>query len=233
MSLEDVHPAVSFALGSRPATGALLGGMLPICQIPMCYHRDIQGAWSNPFHLTTMRVKTEKQFYLVSNGWSLELTLPWIDNKEEIANNFRWTKSPQNLPAREMTDYFLKEKDRYNSYFAYIHFMETHWPFNSPMGHGTGDTSQPHFEYRKAALLFLDEQVSRILKACKDAQVVLCSDHNLPPHIVSAATDVPAPKTMLSFIATNFKEAKIWDKPEPKGFGIDVVKLAKEYWLNV
>jgi len=225
MSIGDVHPAVSFGLGSRPSTGALLGGMLPICQIPMCYHRDIQGKWSNPYFFTTMRKLTEKQFYLCPNGWCIELLLPWIDDPKERAMNFRWNESHPQLPAREITDYFLREKDKYNSYFAYLHFFETHWPFYSPIGHGTGDPTQPHFEYRKASLLFLDEQVGRVLRACEDAEIVLCSDHNLPPHVVSAATDVPAPKTMLSFIATNFKDCRHISKE------IDTIKLAKEEWL--
>jgi len=30
----------------------------------------------------------------------------------------------------------------------------------------------------------------------------------LPPHVVSAASDVPAPQTMLSFITSNFKKSK-------------------------
>lgn len=244
MSLEDVHPAVSFALGSRPATGALLGGMLPICQIPMCYHRDVQGAWSNSFLLTTMKKITEKQFFLCSNGWSLELMLPWIESKEERAMNFKWVFEDK-APAREMVDYFLREKEKYKSYFAYIHLMETHYPFNSPYRLKLEEEDERRKKeekkpiinmedkeqvrrFREEALLYVDGMVGEILEACKDAQIVLCSDHNLPPNIVSAASDVPAPKTMLSFIATTFKEAEWWDRV----LGIDVHKLAREYWLK-
>lgn len=236
MKLEDLHPAVSFAVGSRPATGALLGGMLPICQIPMCYHRDIQGAWSNPYYMTTMKLKTEKQFYLCSNGWSYEIMLPWIESKEERALNFKWIFEDK-YHAPEMTDYFLSQKDKYDSYFAYIHFMETHYPFNSPMLEKVKEEAKEKKvsidmenlgrDLRKASLLFVDKQVGRILDACKDTQIVLCSDHNLPPNIVSAAYDVPSPRTMLSFIATTFKDAEWYDRV----LGIDVVKLAKEYWL--
>ena len=215
MSLVDVHPAVSFALGSRPATGALLGGMLPICQIPMCYHRDIQVKWCNPFFLTMMREWTDKQFFLCSNGWSLELMLPWMDH-EQRRLNLEWIEArADRLPACEMVDYFLEEKKKCNSYFAYVHLFETHHPFFSPKKRGD----------RRESLLYVDEQVGTILRECNDAEIVLCSDHNLPPHVVSAASDVPAPKTMLSFIATNFRETK-------KTYGGDHLQWAKGVWLK-
>lgn len=218
MSLEDVHPAVSFGLGSRPATGALLGGMLPVCQIPMCYHRDIQRKWSQPFTLTVMRKLTEKQFYLCSNGWSLELMLPWMDY-EQRKLNLKWVKfRTDEYPAPEMIDYFLEKAKGLGSYFAYIHLFETHYPFHAPGFPRDG-------EHRKEALLFVDEQVGRVLRGCKDAEIVLCSDHNLPPHTVSAASDVPAPKTMLSFIATNFKETT-------KPYKGDHHKFAEKIWLG-
>jgi len=218
MSLEDVHPAVSFALGSRPATGALIGGMLPTCQIPMCYHREIREKWCNPFFLTMMREFTEKQFYLCSNGWSLELLLPWMD-EEQRKLNFKWIEMrEEGLQASRMVDYFLREKEKVNTYFAYIHLFETHYPFCAPGLPRDGT-------HRREALLYVDEQVGRILKECDEAEIVICSDHNLPPHIVSAAYDVPSPKTMLSFIVTNFKETE-------KTYKHDHLKYAKEIWLK-
>ena len=208
----DVHPAVSFGLGSRPATAALMGGMLPVCQIPECYHRDIREKWSNQFFFTTIRKITERQFYLCPNGWSLEVLLPWM-NREDAKLNFKWLYSHQSLPSREIVDYFLEGKQGYRSYFAYLHFFESHWPFYSPKGHD-----------RREALLFLDQQVGRVLDACKEAEIIVCSDHNLPPRVVSAAADVPSPKTMLSFIASNFKDSEEWD--------VDSDSLAKEVWLR-
>jgi len=209
----DPHPAVSFGVGSRPSAAALMGGMLPICQIPECYHRKIKDRWSNPFFLTTVRKLTEKQFYLVANGWIIEILLPWMD-EEQRKLNFYWHDRHEELPASSIVDYFLANHLFYDSYFAYLHFFESHWPFYSPKGHD-----------RKEAVLFLDEQVARVLKACRDeAEIIVTSDHNIPPQRVSAAYDVPTPKTMLSFIASNFKEAEDW--------GVDVHKLAKEEWLR-
>ena len=214
----DPHPAVTWGLGSRPATGAFLGGMLPICQIPNCYHRKIELNWCNPFFLTIMKQKTEKLFLLCANGWSLELALPWID-KEQIKKNLEWIKfRPNQLAAEDMTTYFLEKQRKYKSYYAYIHFFETHYPFHAPNLPRNG-------KHRKEALLYVDEQVGRILKECKDAYIVISSDHNLPPRIVSAAFDVPAPQTMLSFIATNFKEI-------PKTFEGNHIEFAESIWLN-
>jgi hypothetical protein len=209
----EVHPAVSYGLGSRPASGGLLGGMLPICQIPMCYHRTIEVNWCNPFFLTIMREKTEKQFFLCSNGWSIELMLPWMD-QEQRALNLKWVEfRTEEMPAHSMVDYLLREKNKYNSYFAYVHLFETHYPFHSPKKKND----------RREALLYVDGEVGRILRECSDAEIVLCSDHNLPPQIVSAAFDVPSPKTMLSFIATNFKETQ-------KTYEGDHLEFAKQKW---
>jgi len=210
----DPHPAVGWGLGSRPASGAIVGGMLPVCLYPQCYHREIKDKWASPFFLTTLQKVVDRIFLLCPNGWALELLLPWM-SKEERKLNLYWLDHHELLPARMITDYFLKEKDKYNSYFALLWFFETHYPFYSPKGHD-----------RKEALLFLDEQVGRVCDSCKDAEIIVCSDHNLPPKIVSAATDVPAPKTMLSFIASNFETTKDW-----KELGVDPHKIAKERWL--
>lgn len=210
----DPHPAVSFGLGSRPSAAALMGGMLPVCQIPECYHRKIRDVWANSFFLTCARAKTEKQFFLNPNGWCLEILLPWM-SQEQRKLNFYWHDHHELCPSTEMTEYFLTNKDKYETYFAYLHFFESHHPFFSP--EGTGD--------RKRSVLFLDKLVGKILKEADDAEIVLTSDHNLPPHQVSAAMDVPSPKTMLVFIACNEK-AKT---PEPWQ---DAHKIAKEKWLT-
>ena len=214
----DPHPAVSFGVGSRPAAAALMGGMFPVCQIPDCHHRTTKDKWSNPWFLTTMREKTEKQFYLCANGWIIEILLPWMD-AEQRKLNFYWHDRHEQLPAKEMTDYFIKNVQETKSFFAYLHFFESHWPFYSPQGHGEG--------HREDALKFLDGQVGRILNNFSDAEIVVTSDHNIPPHKVSAAYDVPSPSTMLSFIATNFKETKSWAE-----MGIDAYKLAKKVWTE-
>jgi len=216
MSLE-VHPAVTWGLGSRPSTGAYMGGMLPVCQIPMCYHRQIGIHWCNPFFMTMMR-EQGKLFLLCGNGWSLELLLPWMD-MEQRAMNLRWVEfKGDKLASEEMVDYFLGNKDRYENYYAYIHFFETHYPFVAPGLPRNG-------QHRREALLYVDEQVGRIIRDCPDSRIVICSDHNLPPRVVSAAFDVPAPQTMLSFIATNFREI-------PKTYEGDHLEWAKKVWLG-
>jgi len=211
----DPHPAVSFGLGSRPSAAALMGGMLPVCQIPNCYHRKIREIWSTPFFLTYMQKKTEKQFYLVPNGWIIEILLPWMD-KEQRKLNFYWHDRHEILPSREIVDYFLENVGKYDSYFAYLHFFETHWPFYSP--NGVGD--------RDSAILFIDEQIGKIIKECDDAEIVVTSDHNLPPRKVSAAEDVPSPVTMLCFIASN-ENAVNGEKYEESPH-----ELAKRVWLG-
>lgn len=215
----DPHPAVSFGVGSRPSAAALMGGMLPVCQYPQCFHRVIKDKWSNPWFLTTMQKITEKQFYLCANGWIIEILLPWMDS-EQRKLNFYWHDRHLQLPAKEMTDYFIKNAQGYNSFFAYLHFFESHWPFYTPGKFVEG-------EGRAEALFFLDQQVGRVLDSFSDAQTVVTSDHNLPPHKVSAAYDVPSPSTMLSFIASNFTETESWSE-----LGIDPMELAKNEWLK-
>ena len=211
----DPDPAVSFGVGSRPAAAALMGGMLPVCQIPDCYHRTIKDKWSNPFFLTSMKRVTEKQFYLVANGWIIEILLPWMD-LEQRKLNFYWHDRHEELPAREMTEYFIQNTERHESFFGYLHYFESHWPFYSPKGHD-----------RRESVLFLDEMVGKILDHHNhDSEIILTSDHNIPPQRVSAAYDVPSPRTMLSFIATNFKETRSWAE-----MGIEGIEVAREEWL--
>jgi len=137
-------------------------------------------------------------------------------NKDDLKLSFWAHDNHEKLPFEQFVNYFLEEKQYYESYFALLWGFESHHPFYSPKGHD-----------RKEALLFLDEQIGRVLDECRGAEIVICSDHNLPPRIVSAASDVPAPKTMLSFIATNFKETKSYAE-----LGVDPHKLAKERWLK-
>ncbi len=222
----EVHPAVTWGLGSRPSTGAYMGGMLPVCQIPECYHRNIGLHWCNPFFMTMMREFMNRTFLLCANGWSLELLLPWME-QEQIKLNLGWVEMRKEVEvATEMVDYFLKEKENpdfggVKPYYAYLHLFETHYPFHAPGYDRDGST-----ESRRAALMYVDEQIGRILDACWDeADIILCSDHNLPPRIVSAAFDTPAPKTMLSLIATNFKEI-------PKTYEGDHLAWAKRIWIE-
>lgn len=210
----DPHPAVAWGLGSRPSCGALMGGMLPVCLYPQCYHREIKDRWASPFFLSVVRSLTERQFMLCGNGWALELLLPWM-TPEDRRFSFWMHDRHDELPEEKMVDNFLSEKGKYDSYFALLWMFSTHWPFYSPKGHD-----------RKEATLFLDRLIGRVIEACEDAEIVVCSDHNLPPGVVSAATDVPAPKTMLSFIASNFESTKTWEE-----MGADAHKIAKEQWL--
>lgn len=216
-----IHPAVTWGLGSRPSCGAYIGGMLPVCQIPQCYHRRIQQDWSNPFFMSRMTRMTKRLFLLTANGWTLELLLPWMD-REQMELNFEWVEMRKDmLPAKDMVEYFLENSRGLDSYYAYLHMFETHYPFHAPGLPRDGT-------HRDEALEYVDKQVGKILKErWDDAEIVLCSDHNLPPSIVSAANDVPAPKTILSFIATNFEEGS---KTVPREF--DHLAWAKESWLE-
>jgi len=204
------HPAVSFGLGSRASGASLLGGMLPVCEIVDCYHRDIKEKWSNPFFLSTIEKVYEQTFLLCPNGWALEMMLPFMDKRQRELN-FYAHDHHEELPFKSLIDYFLE--NRGDSYFALLWGFESHYPFYSPKGHD-----------RKEALLFLDEQVKRVMENCSEDHVVLCSDHNLPPLVVSAARDTPAPETMKTFIASNFEKAESWN--------VDVHKIARERWLN-
>lgn len=180
------HAAVSFGVGSRAAVAALLGGMLPICEDPHCYHHQLVKRWANPFFLTEA-TQNGKVFLLCPNGWVVELIQPWID-QEQKELNLKWMGKHAELPASQMVDYLLEKERGLKSYFAYLHFFETHPPFYSPKGHD-----------RKEALLYLDNQIGRILDL--EAEIVIVSDHNVPPGI-SAATSTPIPNTMKSFIAS-------------------------------
>ena len=225
---ENIHPAVTWGLGSRPSAGAYSGGMLPVCSIPQCYHRQIGINWCNPFFLTLMKAQTQKQFYLTSNGWTLELFLPWM-TPEQRELCFKWIEMRKNTaPAKEMIDYFLKEQQGLDSYFVYFHLFETHYPFHGPdIPPHKGESIEERMKYRKDALMYVDEQIGRIFDECgSDAKIVLCSDHNLPPLIVSAANDVPSPKTFLSFIATNFTEVE-------KTYEGDHLEWARKVWSDI
>jgi len=222
---ENIHPAVTWGLGSRPSCGAYLGGMLPVCSIPQCYHRQIGIDWCNPFFLTIMKETTEKQLFLTSNGWTLELMLPWM-NREQIEKNFEWVEMRKSTyPSKDIIDYFLQEIKGVDRYYAYLHLFETHYPFHGPnIPPYSGEGIEERMKYRKESLLYVDEQVGRLLDVCwEEANIVLCSDHNLPPLIVSAANDTPAPQTILSFIATNFKEVD-------KTFKGDHLEYAQSMW---
>lgn len=195
----DTHPAVSFGLGSRPAVAALMGGMLPVCQIPDCNHRDVRTTWANPYFLTHTRTMTDKQFFLTSNGWMIEILLPWC-TKEQRLLNFKWSNDHMVCPSVEMIDWFLEKTDDLDSYFGYVHIFESHHPWYFP-GRPHGD-ARP--EYREKAVRYADTLVEKLFNARKDeAEIVICSDHNEPPRKVSAANDVPSAKTMLSFFACN------------------------------
>lgn len=224
---KNIHPAVTWGLGSRPSAAAYAGGMLPVCSIPQCYHRQIGINWCNPFFLTLMKEQTKRQFFLTSNGWTLEIFLPWME-REQIELNFKWIEMRKDTaPAEEMVDYFLKEQKKVDSYFTYFHFFESHYPFHGPnVPRYSGESIEERMKYRKDSLMYVDEQVGRILDACwDDAKIVICSDHNLPPLIVSAANDTPAPQTILSFIATNFTEIE-------KTYSGNHEAWAKEIWLR-
>jgi hypothetical protein len=211
------HPAVAFGLGSRPSAAALMGGMLPVCQIPRCHHRKLREVWNSPWFLSTMQQTTDKQYYLVGNGWIIEIFLPWM-TQEQINKCFEWHDTHDKCPSTDIVDYFLKDSKDLDSYFAYLHFFESHFPFYSPKGTGN----------RKRSVEFVGEQVQRVIKARPEAEIVIVSDHNIPPMIESAAYDVPAATTMLSFIACNEQatKGKVW-----KELGIEPFEIAKKLWM--
>jgi len=216
----DPHPAVAFGLGSRPSAAALMGGMLPVCNLPSCKHRKLREIWNSPWFLTATKSITERQFYLVGNGWIIEILLPWMEQRHrEIC--FHWHDRHDKCPSAEMVNYFLNESNNLKSYFAYLHFFESLYPFYSP--EGTGD--------RKRSVEFVGEQVQKVIRARPDAEIVVVSDHNMPPGGVSAATDVPSPVTMMSFIACNEQAYK--GKPWGEIFGSEnPLYTAKRYWLG-
>jgi len=224
---DNIHPAVTWGLGSRPSCGAYLGGMLPICQIPECYHRQIAINWANPFFLSILRDTTRKLLFFTSNGWTLELMLPWMD-KKQIVDNFRWIEGKAQAPSKEMVKTFLEEEEKLDSYYAYFHLAETHYPFHGPgiPPPSGNEIIGERMKYRKLAFDFIDSSLEPLFIRCwKDAEIVLCSDHNLPPLVVSAANDTPSPKTMLSFIATSFTKTK-------KTYDGDHLEWAKKRWMG-
>ena len=223
---DNIHPAVTWGLGSRPSCAAYLGGMLPICQIPECYHRQIATNWANPFFLSILRDTTRKLLFFTSNGWTLEPMLPWMD-KKQIADNFHWIEGKAQAPSKEMVKVFLEEEMMLDAYYAYFHFAETHYPFHGPgIPPPSGESIEERMKYRKPALDFVDSALGPLFIQCwDDAEIVLCSDHNLPPLVVSAANDTPSPKTMLSFIATNFTTTE-------KTYDGDHLEWAKKRWTS-
>ena len=216
----DPHPATAFGIASRPSTAAIVGGVIPVCNIAGCHHREIKQKLNSPFFLSAMSQITEKQLYLCPNGWSLEILLPWM-SREQRELNFKWHDSHQQLPAKEETDYFLKERKKYDSYFAYIHYFESHAPFYSPKGIGDPE----------ASLAFIDEQIGRILNECSgDSFILAMSDHGRPPKPEEGAVfSLPSPKTMLSFIASNFTagQLKSWSE-----LGVSPHSIARRRWLK-
>ena len=119
--------------------------------------------------------------------------------------NLYWHDRHKHIPAIDMTDYFLENAETCDTFFAYLHYFESHWPFYTPSGQGDEE------QRRKEAVLCLDEQVGRVLdKFGKDCEIIATSDHNIPPGKVSAAYDVPSPSTMLAYISSNFKASKPW-----------------------
>ncbi len=195
----EAHPAVSFGLGSRPAAAALMGGMLPVCQIPQCGHRIVRYNWADPYFLTHMKHLTERQFFLTANGWMLEIVLPWMSYDQRI-RNFEWSNNPGKCPSQEIVEYFLASTKELDSYFGYLHLYESHYPWFYP------GKPEPLYDPgdRETAVRYVDGLVAKVFNARKDeAEIVICSDHNEPPRKVSAAEDVPSPKTMLSFFVCN------------------------------
>jgi len=214
----DVHPAIAWGLGSRASCGAIIGGILNVCQLPSCYHREIKSKWNNPFFMSAVKEVTEWQFLACPNGWSLELLLPFIQDEEQRRLNFKWHDSHASCPFREQVDVFLRERKKYDSYFALLWAFEPHAPYYYPGGTGDPDKS----------LLFVDEQIGRVLDECgSEAEIVIESDHGIPESPEKGAVfSLPMAKTMLSFIATNFRETKSFSE-----LGINPYMVARKRWL--
>lgn len=170
MSLE-VHPAQAWGTGSRPAGAAILGGMLNICQYPedSCSkkHRTTKQKWSHPFFLEAIEAVTERQYLLTGNGWTLGAIFAYVDPRDRQLCWYMHDNHPK-LPEKDMVDYFLKDRKKYDSYFAMLWFFSTHAPFYSPKG--TGDI--------ESSYAFVDKQIGKILDKCSaEAEIwVQCYD---------------------------------------------------------
>ena len=181
MSLEP-HPARSFGATSRASIAAILGGFIPSCRYPNCYHHQIH--FQDPFFLTNL--KRDRFLYLaVPNGWALELLRPYIHD-DLWSKLIRLHNKHSPYTTRELIEDFLKIEKDLDKYFAYFHVMETHEPFYCP------DNIVEYDERRKAALLWIDEVIEPLLEL--DAFTLIMSDHNLEH-------DVPTCETIEAFIA--------------------------------
>jgi len=163
----DPHPAKSYGRTTRAAVGALLGGILPTCLVPGCFHNRIR--LQNPFFLTDMR-KTNLYLYM-PNGWFMEFLKAFMPD-------WLWKKmlyyNVHGFNSKEMIDDFLSRVPE--DYFAYFHIMETHPPFFD----GT-DTELPKREgvmnVRKRAVEYVDKIIKPLIDL--DCNLIVTSDHNL------------------------------------------------------
>jgi hypothetical protein len=178
----DPHPAKSFGATSRAAISAILGGFLPHCRYPNCYHHQIH--LPDPYFLTNL--KADRFLYLaVPNGWCLELLKPFI--YDELWNKLSQMHTKHTpYTTKELVDDFLKIVPKHDKYFAYFHVMETHPPFYTP--EKIDDTE----ERRKSALLWIDEVIKPLLEL--DSFTLIMADHNLEH-------DFPTGNTLDVFIA--------------------------------
>ena len=135
----------------------------------------------------------------------------WYDNRFSPSNHYQ-----AGNPGEYVYD-LETEDNTFAAGVGNILHHNSHAPHYSEKG--TGDYG--------ASLLFLDRQIGRILDNCSDAEICVASDHAKPPSRVSAATDTPNPKTLMTFIATNFKETKSWSE-----LGISPHSAGRIRWLK-
>jgi hypothetical protein len=179
------HPAKSYGRTTRASVAALLGGFLPTCLVPNCYHNRIK--LENPFFLTDLKKKTEIFLY-VPNGWIMEFLKPfmpgWLWNKMVFYNK-------NGFNSEEMIKDFLNKKPE--NYFAYFHIMETHPPFFT----GTGECprGEEFTETRRKAVEYVDKIIKPLIEI--DGNVIVTSDHALGHNAYNYESGLDV------FIATN------------------------------
>jgi len=161
----DPHPAKSYGRTTRAAVGALLGGFLPTCTIPNCFHNKIR--LESPFFLTDLKRKTNLFLYM-PNGWFMEFLKPFMPN-------WLWDMmvyfNRNGFDSRKMIEDFLSRKP--TNYFAYFHIMETHPPFFD--GTGPCPKGKEFVETRKRAVEYVDKIIKPLIDL--DCNLIVTSDH--------------------------------------------------------
>jgi len=172
------HPAISYGAITRAAVPAILGGLLPVCTIDGCYHREQIKNWSNPFFLTHYKEKGHLFLY-VPNGWVYEYIRHFM-TPEFKKKWWFWHNNHHLQPTKLMVEDFLEQLPKLEKpYLAYFHCMETHPPFYPPGPVKELPAGSPEWwERRKKAVEFVDQAIKPLLEIdCDD--LIIIADHNI------------------------------------------------------